>query len=297
MPEDSMRYNTLSDNLRKHVYRLAEDIGERNLHHPERLRASEQYIRRVWQEQGYAVDSQAYSVDGVSCANLEVSHRGTPDRAGIILLGAHYDTVRGSPGANDNGSGIAVLLELARAFRADAPGRTLRFVAFVNEEMPFFYTDKQGSRVYARAARQRGDDIRLMLSLETMGYYRDKPHSQSYPPLFRYFYPDRGDFLALVSNFRSRRSMLRLARAFRAVSDFPLQHVATFAFVPGVAWSDHLSFWREGYKAVMVTDTAFYRYPYYHSTADSAEKLDYARLAEVTQALYQALSGLSTQPL
>ncbi len=292
-----MNNDVLANNLRQHVCHLAQDIGERNVHYPQRLQASEDYIRSVWQQQGYAVRTQDYAVDGIRCANLEVSRHGTLYPDAIVLLGAHYDTVRGSPGANDNGSGVAVLLELARAFRAGHPGHTLRLVAFVNEEMPFFYTARQGSRVYASAARRRGDDIRLMLSLETMGYYRDEPGTQGYPPLFRFFYPDRGDFIAFVSNFRSRRTMRRLTRAFRTVSDFPLQQVATFAFVPGVAWSDHLPFWREGYRAIMVTDTAFYRYPFYHSAEDSAEKLDYARLAQVTQALYRALSNMSMRPI
>lgn len=288
-----MNRDGLAGRLSAHVSRLAQEIGERNLHHPARLQAAENYIHDVLHQQGYAVQRQEYAVDGVRCANLEVTRRGTLFPDALILIGAHYDTVRGSPGANDNGSGVAVLLELARAFRHEAPGHSVRLVAFANEEMPFFYTASQGSRVYARAARARGDDIRLMLSLETMGYYSDQPHSQSYPALFRFFYPDRADFIALVSNFRSRYVMRRLAMEFRAVSDFPLQHVATFAFVPGVAWSDHLSFWREGYRAIMVTDTAFYRYPFYHSAADSAEKLDYARLAEVTRALQLALYGLS----
>ncbi|MGD2073676.1 MAG: M20/M25/M40 family metallo-hydrolase [Gammaproteobacteria bacterium] len=292
-----MSSDSLADNLREHVLRLARDIGERNVHHPHKLQASEEYIRGVFQQLGYAVRTQAYLVDSIRCANLEVSRRGSLNPEALVLVGAHYDTVRHSPGANDNGSGVAVLLELARALRASQPERTLRLVAFVNEEMPFFYTRNQGSQVYARAARARGDDIRLMLSLETMGYYRDEPQSQGYPPLFRLFYPDRGNFIALVSNFRSRGAMRRLARAFRAVSDFPLEHVATFAFVPGVAWSDHLSFWREGYRAVMVTDTAFYRYPFYHSAEDTPEKLDYRRLAEVTRGLHRALCRLSTRSL
>ena len=292
-----MSHDLLAERLRAHVYHLAHDIGERNLHHPERLQAAASYIDDVWRRQGYAVLRQEYAVDGLRCANLEVTRRGTLYRDALIVLGAHYDTVRGSPGANDNGSGVAVLLELAHALRREEPGHSVRLVAFTNEEMPFFSTASQGSRVYARAARGRGDDIRLMLSLETMGYYSEHPRSQGYPPLFRLFYPDRGDFIALVSNFRSRRVMQRLAAEFRAVSGFPLQQVATFAFVPGVAWSDHLSFWREGYRAIMVTDTAFYRYPFYHSGADSPEKLDYRRLAEVTRGLQRALCNLSLRPI
>ena len=133
-----------------------------------------------------------------------------------------------------------------------------------------------------------------MLALETMGYYSSKAYSQSYPLLFRYFYPNTADFISLVTNFGSRSAMLKLARAFRQVTDFPLEHVATFSSVPGVAWSDHLSFWRQNYKALMVTDTAFYRYPFYHSPHDTPEKLDYLRLAQVSEGLFKALGQLAT---
>jgi Zn-dependent M28 family amino/carboxypeptidase len=169
----------------------------------------------------------------------------------------------------------------------------VRFVAFANEEPPFFMTHQQGSIVYARAARQRGDDIRLMASLETMGYFSDAPGSQRYPPLFRYFYPDRGNFLGLVSDFGSRPAMLRLAAAFRAASNFPLEHTATFHWIPGVAWSDHRSFWRAGYPAVMITDTAFYRYPYYHTALDTPDKLTYDAFARATEGLYGAFADLA----
>ncbi len=158
-----------------------------------------------------------------------------------------------------------------------APAITVRFVAFVNEEPPSFFTGQQGSAVYAKAARGRGDDIRLMVSLETIGCYFDEPGSQRYPPLFRYFFPDRGNFLGLVSDFRSGRALRRMARTFRRHSEFPLEHVATFRWVPGVAWSDHLSFWRCGYRALMVTDTAFYRYRYYHTPEDTPDKVAYPR--------------------
>ena len=156
--------------------------------------------------------------------------------------------MRGCPGANDNGSGVAAMLEISRHFATLAPALTVRFVAFVNEEPPSFFTAQQGSAVYAKAARERGDDIRLMVSLETLGCYFDEPGSQRYPPLFRYFFPDRGNFLGLVSDFRSGRVMRRMARTFRRHSDFPLEHVAAFRWIPGIAWSDHLSFWRQGYR-------------------------------------------------
>lgn len=285
--------DNLQQNLHGHVHHLAEEIGERNLQHADALHAAEDYIKQTWQQQGYFVQRQAYLERNIECANLEVTQTGKRHAEQIILIGAHYDTVFGSPGANDNGSGIAALLELSRLFRIEPANLSVRFVAFVNEEPPFFFSGRQGSNIYAKAIRQRGDDIRLMLALETMGYYSSEPHSQDYPPLFRYFYPNTGNFISFVTNFGSRRVMLKLAKAFRQVTDFPLEHVATFGFIPGVAWSDHLSFWRQNYKALMVTDTAFYRYPYYHSTEDTAEKLDYPRLAQVCEGLFHALRQLA----
>jgi len=287
------RLDQLQQNLHGHVYHLAEDIGERNLQHAAALLAAEDYITQTWQQQGFHVERQAYLERDIECANLEITQTGKRHAEQIILIGAHYDTVYGSPGANDNGSGIAVLLELSRLFRLEATNLSVRFVAFVNEEPPFFFSGRQGSHIYAKAIHQRGDDIRLMLALETMGYYSDTPRSQDYPPLFRYFYPDTGNFISFVTNLGSRRKMLKLAKAFRQVTDFPLEHVATLAFIPGVAWSDHLSFWRQKYKALMVTDTAFYRYPYYHSAEDTAEKLNYPRLAQVCEGLFYALRLLA----
>jgi Zn-dependent M28 family amino/carboxypeptidase len=280
-----------------HVNRLAAEIGERNVFHPQALQAAEDYIRQCWQQQGYAVTPQDYVAMGVRSANLEITRRGNRHPEEIILLGAHYDSVRGSPGANDNGSGVAALLELSRLFSSIEPACSVRFVAFTNEEPPFFRAGRPGSMLYARQARSRGDAIRLMIALETIGSYSSMPGSQRYPPLFRYFFPDRGDYIAFVSNFRSRKPMRRLAEAFLATTDFPLQHVATSALVPGVAWSDHLSFWRKRYRAMMITDTAFYRYPYYHTAQDTPDKLNYDEFARMLNGLFPALRILVDAPL
>jgi len=204
--------------------------------------------------------------------------------------------VQGSPGANDNASGVAGLIEIARLLRGAAAARTIRLVAFVNEEPPFFYWGQMGSRIYARAARARGDDIRVMLSLEMLGCYRSEPGSQSYPPFLKFFYPGRGDFIAFVSNLRSRRALREVVAAFKANSDFPVESLASPAIVPGVSWSDQLSFWREGYRAVMVTDTAFYRYRWYHSPRDTPEKLNYADMARVVDGLARAVRALAGRP-
>ncbi len=284
-----------AERIRHHVERLAGEIGERNIFGPAALAAAREYIEAEWSEQGYQVSLQWYATSGHPCANLEVARGGSSRPEQILLVGAHYDSVRGSPGADDNASGVAALLEISRLFAAVVPSVAVRFVAFVNEEAPFFLSGEQGSMMYARSARARSDDIRLMLSLEMLGYYRADPGSQRYPPLFRRFYPDRGDFLGFVSDFRSRRMMLRMARLFRAHSGFPLEHVATFRFVPGVAWSDHRSFWRHGYRALMVTDTAFYRNPHYHRAEDTPDKLAYPQLAHVTNGLFRSLAVLARQ--
>jgi hypothetical protein len=280
--------------LRAHVTTLAGEIGERNTEYPDRLHAAANYIAQVWSNQGYTVARQLYKADGVECCNLEIQIPGSATSAPIVLVGAHYDSVAGSPGANDNASGVASLLELSRACKNFRPKNSLRFVAFVNEEPPYFQTALQGSAVYARAARQRGDDIRAMIALETMGYFSDEPGSQHFPmKLFNLVYPSRGNFISFISNFSSRSRMHEAVRSFRAHTTFPVECCATFSKIPGVDWSDHAPFWKEGYRAFMVTDTAPFRYPYYHSENDTLDKVDYEALARVTQGLTGVLATLS----
>jgi Peptidase family M28 len=290
---NSVAQALLIDRLRHHVSVLAGEIGERNVYRPAALHAAADYIRGEFTAQGHQVTSQRYEVGGVASENLEVTFRGRTKPDEIVLIGAHYDSVQGSPGANDNASGVAALLEISREFFQFTPERTVRFVAFVNEEPPFFSSGQMGSMVYAKAARERGEDIRLMLSLEMLGSYSDALGSQSYPPLLRFFYPDRANFIAMVANLSSRRQLRELVQAFRAHSDFPVESLAAFEAVPGLSWSDQLSFWRHGYPAVMVTDTAFYRYPHYHRASDTLDKLAYGPMARVVEGLRQAIAVLS----
>jgi Zn-dependent M28 family amino/carboxypeptidase len=283
----------LAEALQRHVSVLALDIGERNVFRPGTLDSAADYIRSQWISQGYTVFSQAYETMGVTCQNLEVARPGQDDTEGMVVIGAHYDTERGSPGADDNASGIAALLEISRFFAARSPRCAVRFVAFVNEEAPFFYWRSMGSMVYARAARARGDGIRWMVSLEMLGCFRDEPGSQRYPPLLKRYYPERGNFIAFVSNLKSRKVLRRVVAAFRGHSDFPAESLAACQFVPGVAWSDQQSFWRQGYPALMVTDTAFYRYPHYHTAYDTPEKLDYVAMSRVVRGLNEAFAALT----
>lgn len=279
--------------LQRHVEVLAGEIGERHVWRPEALRSAADYVRAQWSSLGFQVEAQSYQTHGMRCDNLEVAIPGNahPDEA--IVVGAHYDTVAGSPGADDNASGVAALIEIARALRGLPLRRTVKLVAFVNEEPPFFYFGQMGSKIYAEAARRRRDNIRVMLSLEMLGCYSEQPGSQRYPPLLKWFYPERGNFIAFVSNLRSRHALRQVVSAFRMGCDFPAESLASPSFVPGVAWSDQLSFWRAGYPGVMVTDTAFYRYPHYHLPSDTPERIHYAHMAHVVAGVAATVASLA----
>ncbi len=281
----------IRDNLKTHVETLAAKIGERNIHRYESLKTSEEYIRSRLASFGYQVAEQSYWVEGKEVKNIEVEIRGASDE--IILIGAHYDSVRGSPGANDNATGTAAMLELARLFKTETPARTIRFVAFVNEEPPYFQTQEMGSLVYARRSKQRGELITAMLSLETIGCYSEEPKSQFYPVGFRWFYPDRGNFIGFVGNLSSRSLTRRMIRTFRETTLFPSEGVAAPGWMTGVGWSDQWSFWEEGYDAVMITDTAIFRYRHYHTSADTPDRIDYDRAARVVSGIVRIIRDLA----
>jgi hypothetical protein len=285
-------YN-LENRLKRHVVVLAREIGERNLSIPTNLDKAADYIRKFWQDIGYEVKPQFYQVYGVECVNLtvEIPGKGKPDE--ILLLGAHYDSVDGAPGANDNGSAVAALLEISRLFNHKPQNRTLRFVAFTNEEPPFFQSRRMGSRIYARMCQEQGEDIVGMVCLETIGYYSEKPGSQKYPPLLGFFYPDKGNFIAVVGNLKSRELVRTFTKYFSEGTDFPIECVATFGLIPGVSWSDHSSFWKHNYPAIMITDTALYRYPYYHTQGDTPDKIHYSHLSRVTYGIFCAVQRLA----
>jgi Zn-dependent M28 family amino/carboxypeptidase len=286
----------LARRLAGHVQALAGTIGERGVFRPDAYAAAREYIRRELigaAGPGGTVQIQPFASGGETCANLEVVRVGTDPALPCIVVGAHYDTVQGTPGADDNATGVAALIELVRTLVPGSRARTLRLVAFANEEAPHFDGPDHGSLVYARALQAAGERVHVMLSLEMLGFFSAKPGSQHYPPLLAAFYPDRGDFIGLVSNLASRTRLLELAAAFQAASAFPVEHIASPEWVPGVALSDHYSFWREGYHAVMVTDTAFYRNPHYHSATDAPETIDTEALAAVTAGLAGALARLA----
>ncbi len=284
----------LAGQLEADVRMLAEEIGERNVFHPERLQRAVAFIERELAAVGLEAERQTYEVRGVASHNIEAELEGSERPEEIIIIGAHYDSVLGSPGANDNGSGVAALLALARRFAEADPARSLRFVFFVNEEPPFFLSPEMGSVVYAGRSAEHGEDIRGMVSLETIGYYDDQPKSQTYPiGMLDWIYPDQGDFIAFVSNLRSRSLLRAAVGAFREETRIPSEGASLPGFIPGVGWSDHWAFWQEGYSAIMLTDTAPFRYPYYHTAEDTWDRLDYERLALVVRGFEPVVEHLA----
>jgi len=282
--------NELQARLRAHVEYLAGAIGERNPLRYASLEQARLYIEGAFADLGYKIRHDAYQVDGRAYRNVIAEAPGRDPEAELLLVGAHYDTAAGTPGADDNASGVATLLELARSLRSAGPLRTLRWVAFTLEEPPSFWTPRMGSWVHARNCRARGERIAGMISLEMVGYFRIERRSQQYPlELMRWFYPSQGNFIAVAGNFRSRKLVRSLARKLK--SSFPVESTA-LPFVPGVGLSDNWSFWQEGYPAVMVTDTAFFRNPHYHMSSDLPETLDYAGMADLVSGLERAIGAL-----
>ena len=287
---------TLEQELHSHVQQLAGQIGERNVFRHDRLVMAAEYIRTTLADAGYEVRRQSYEVEGIVCENVEAEVRGLQRPDEIIVIGAHYDSVQGSPGANDNASGVAAMLALARAFPKASPARTLRFVAFTNEEPPLFQTTYMGSRVYAQRSRERREHIVLMLSLETIGYYSDEPGSQHFLFPLNLIYPSTGNFIAFVSNVENGFLVRKLVGSFRRQAKFPSEGGALWGLIPGVGWSDHWAFWEEGFPAVMVTDTALFRYPAYHSNADRPELVQYERMTRVVSGLQAVIAEMANAP-
>jgi Zn-dependent M28 family amino/carboxypeptidase len=275
----------LSKRLHQHILVLAGIIGERNLTRSAALERSAQYIERQFRNMGYSVKLQTYSTGGKQVRNIIAEIKGHREPQSILIVGAHYDSIEGSPGANDNASGVAAMLELARMLAKKAPASSIRFVAFVNEEPPYFKTPDMGSRVYVDRMQSKSIRIVGMLSLETMGYYRSGKKTQHYPFPFNYFYPQRGNFIAFVGNLHSRDFLHRSLSLFRQHTQFPSEGVAAPAWIPGIDWSDHGSFWQKAYPALMVTDTALFRYPHYHSDKDLPQYINFDYLARVVTGL------------
>lgn len=291
----SQEESQLAAQLSTHVKYLSETVGERNVLNVGSLQTTKDYIRGNLQQAGYVVSERSYPVSGQQVSNLEVRLTGNDNAGEEVVIGAHYDSVRGAPGANDNASGVAAVLELARQFQGRKLRRSVRFVFFVDEEPPFFQTHNMGSLVYAEQLRHDHVPVSAMISLETIGYYSKGKSSQNYPPLLGLFYPNRGDFIGFVGNSESRDLVRRTIRRFRESTSFPSEGIAAPADWPGIGWSDHWSFWQEGYPAIMITDTAPFRYPYYHTPHDTAKWVDCEKMAQVVVGVHRVVESLATE--
>jgi len=277
--------------LREHVATLSETFHPRDWRHRENLDACADFIAARFAAAGATVELQAFDVLGGTYRN--VIGRFGAGRGAKVVVGAHYDAVAGTPGADDNASGVAALIELAHLLGRQAPDREVELVAYVLEEPPFFRTGQMGSAVHAKSLADAGTDVTGVIVLETIGYFSEELGSQSYPsPLFRLFYPSRGNFVAVVGRWDQGAWVKAVKVGMKGTSGLPVYSVRAPAIVPGVDFSDHLSYWPHGIRAVMVTDTAFYRNSAYHTPEDTPERLDYGRLSQAVVAVYEALRSI-----
>ena len=289
----------LAQRLRAHVVMLSRTIGERDAYSRKGRERARDYVLASFRNAGYAPKAVAYESrfmagvpNGVKFHNIEASLLvRSPEPRGSWVIGAHYDSAPGTPGADDNASGVAVLLEVARLLKAGGAGREVRFVAFGTEEPPSFGTRNMGSWHYARALKDDGALVHGVIVLEMLGFYNTRPGSQLYPPFLHLFFPDNGDFAGVVANVRSRALLGAFGAAWRKASSFPV----TLSVLPGpfasLALSDQLNFWEQGFPALMISDTAIYRNAHYHEATDLPETLDFEKMAKVATALAAAVSN------
>jgi Zn-dependent M28 family amino/carboxypeptidase len=292
LPPLSAEESQIKTNLNQHIGHMAGDIGERNVIAYAPLQKTAQYIEDNFKKLGYEVKSQEYTVQMRKVRNLIVEIPGSARAKEIVVIGAHYDTVYDCPGADDNTSGVAALLELARILKNHHPARTIRFVAFVNEEPPWFQTENMGSWVYAKEAHRTKENIVAAVSLETIGMYSDAEGSQKYPEGFKSLYPSKGNFIAFIGDLSSHALVRDAVRSFRAAEQFPSEGSSAPGWIGGVGWSDHWSFWQEGYPGIEVTDTAPFRNHNYHEPTDKPGTLDYDRMARVVHGLVGVVTDL-----
>ncbi len=294
VPELSDSQNELACSLKKHVKKLSGELGERNVYKFAKLEAAAKYLESELSGAGYEVDRQTFRVRGRECANIVVELKGTDLGDQVVVVGGHYDSATGATGANDNGTGAAATVELAKLFAEKETRRTVRFVLFTNEEQPWFQSESMGSLVYARRCKKRLENVVAMFSLETMGYFSDKPNSQRYPQPLDQYYPSTGNFIAFVGDIAAGPLVSWTVKTFREQAQIPSQGAALPGRLPGVGWSDHWSFWQCGYRAVMVTDTAIYRYPHYHKKTDTVDKINFQKMTLVVSGLENVLEQLAS---
>jgi Zn-dependent M28 family amino/carboxypeptidase len=276
--------------LRLAVTKLSREIGVRSYQDHDKLEKTVRYLSAELSSFGYQVATQPFKFAGHTYQNVIAELKGTTSPGQVLVVGAHYDTVRTTPGADDNASGVAGLLALARTFANRPLGKTVRFVSFPLEEPPAYRTKNMGSYHYAAGLKKAREKVEGMVCLEMIGFFSDRPGSQHYPiPFMNLKFPKSGNYIAMVGNRKSKKFTMQMAAGFRKATDLTLVTLNAPAIVVGIDFSDHWSFGKFGYPAFMVTDTAFYRNPNYHSPSDLPDTLDYNRMAQVVDGLKSAL--------
>lgn len=276
------------ERLEAHVRTLSRDFVPRDFAHPGNLDRAAAYIRGELERAGGDTWEQPYDAGGSTYRNVAASFG--PETGERIVIGAHYDAAGPYPAADDNASGVAGLIELGHLLAADPPTTRVELVAYPLEEPPFYRTRHMGSAVHAASLRRRGVRVRVMISLEMIGYFTDAPGSQQLPlAALRPFYPSRGNFIAVVGKLGQALLVRRIKRAMRGATPLAVHSINAPRWVPGVDFSDHVNYWDAGYPAVMITDTAFYRNPFYHTARDTADTLDYVRMAQVVEGVRAAV--------
>ena len=292
---DTTSSDALEEKLTADVTMLAVKIGERNIDHPSLLAQAEAFVDGELAAANLKVTHLDFPARGMTVTNLEGEKQGDSRSNEIVVVGAHYDSAIGAAGADDNGSGVAAMLAIARALEKEKLARTVRFVAFVNEEAPYFWHDTMGRLVYAKACKTRGDKIVHMMSLETLAYFSDEKSSQKYPPGVGLFSPSTGNFIGFVGNTSSRGDVRDAIEVFRKSARVPSEGAALPAFIQGVGWSDQWAFWHEGYSGIMVTDTAPFRNPNYHTMHDLPATLDFHRFALVVEGVTEVVRAFANE--
>ncbi len=281
--------------LRAIVVKLADEIGERHYQEPVAYRQAADFIDEKFRSHGLTPYAELFG-DKEQYRNIVAEHYGARNPEQVVLVGAHYDTVWMTPGADDNASGVAVMLELAGKIVEMSLQRSVRFVAFANEELPHYMTEDMGSLYHARRAYERGEQITAMFSLEMLGYYSNETKSQNYPKPFSWIYPEIGNFVAFVSNYRSRALLRDSLGLFRATGQMPAEGLAApVMLVRDVRRSDQAAFWRYGYPGVMVTDTAGFRNFGYHNVSDVPQSLNYEHMSRVLTGLLEVIVTIANR--
>ena len=290
---DSLSIEVVPDTLRAHVERLANTDKPRTYDNIKALNAAAAYIKQQFEEHSEYVREQSYKVDYREYKNIICSFGPTDGER--IIIGAHYDVCMDQPGADDNASGVAGILEIARLLKSEAPRLKYRIdlVAYTLEEPPYFRTEYMGSAVHARYLQDKGIKVKAMICLEMIGYFTDEEKSQEYPiGLLKLFYPTKGNFIAIVGQLGKGGLTRKIKRGMRAGAAIDVRSINAPRFVTGIDYSDHLNYWKYKYDAVMITNTSWYRNANYHMGTDTPETLDYDRMAEVVKGVYQAVVNL-----